>query len=463
VQFEAVSGTALLAVIYCCSTSADSLGFRVLPDATGTVVFRYRLQDDVGNVSNWANVAVTIRPVSDTPAAVNDSVKAIQTLPVTFDPLVNDTGLDRPITLEVVTQPTNGTATVVTDAFGSYLRYTPAGSYQGGDGFRYRLRDLDGQTAEANVTVSVEPTWKISPAKRFVRWGVATPQAWTCNGSGSGAQARLWAREIYRQFRDSFDFLVLLSATGLTCRAGIAGEHVAAKNDVTGIGLGVFDATSDFGSAGRLRGVVWMPGIDSLLNGPALHEFAHNWAQFIHTSGFGPHWGFASGGQLGGFDRATFRDLGNGRYQASSGTRSVFFENANGGNSIPYGDLELYLMGMRPAAGTGDFITATGAAWVDINQGIFSATAIQRRTIDELVAQRGPRSPAYPASPRTFRVLTVVITANELTDAQFNSVDTSVDLFGRPASDGDARRFNFWEATGGEGRLQMENVDLELR
>lgn len=462
-EWDTVSGRELIEFEYAPTRISTYLGFRLRAELNGTIVLRYRFEDDVGNKSNWANVVVTVRPIDDTPVAVDDRAEALRNIRASVNVLANDRGLDAPLTLEIVSPPANGTTEIVPNAGYPLVRYSPRVDFEGGDTLRYRLRDADGDTAEATLTISVNPTWRISPAKRFARWAVQSPEAWTCNSAGATAQARLWTREIYARFKDSFDFIVILSNTFATCRFGIAGQQVSAKSDVSGIGLPITDSTASFGSGGQLRGVIWFPGIDALYTGPALHEFAHNWAQFVYTSSLGPHWGFASGGQLGGFDRATLRDLGGGRWQASSGGFEGFGLNANNGNGVPFGDLELYLMGMRPPAEVGDLVRAEGAAWVDGARGIFSATAVTRTPIGQLVAQLGARSPAFPAAPRTFRVLTVVATAVELNDEQWARVDRHVELFGRPASDGDARWFNFWEATGGAGRLLMENVDAELK
>ena len=58
-----------------------------------------------------------------------------------------------------------------------------------------------------------------------------------------------------------------------------------------------------------------------------------------------PHWGWTSvGGQLGGFEKSTLKNLAGDLYQANNGEPGAkhFFGYANGGNSIPYADWELY-------------------------------------------------------------------------------------------------------------------------
>ena len=58
------------------------------------------------------------------------------------------------------------------------------------------------------------------------------------------------------------------------------------------------------------------------------------------------HWGFTGGstkGQLGGFEQSTLVEL-----EDSSYSVAPFGPFANGGNGVPYNELELYLMGMAP-------------------------------------------------------------------------------------------------------------------
>ena len=79
-----------------------------------------------------------------------------------------------------------------------------------------------------------------------------------------------------------------------------------------------------------------------LTQGPALHELMHNWGNYALQTTNNAHWGFTGGsgwGQLGGFKQSTLIENGNNSYTVNS-----FGEVANGGNSVKYNELELYLM-----------------------------------------------------------------------------------------------------------------------
>jgi hypothetical protein len=87
-------------------------------------------------------------------------------------------------------------------------------------------------------------------------------------------------------------------------------------------------------------------GIDPLRGGPSLHELMHTVANFDLPTAYGGHWGYSSvNGQLGGWDPATFQDLGGGRYKVKP-----FGAFANGGNGVPYAPLELFMLGLVPAS-----------------------------------------------------------------------------------------------------------------
>ncbi len=90
-------------------------------------------------------------PVNEAPVAVNDVAGAIESNPVTIDVLLNDSDLEDGIPLlESVTQPVNGTTSIVSDQ----IVYTRTNSnFYGIDTFSYRIIDLDGATDIGNVRV----------------------------------------------------------------------------------------------------------------------------------------------------------------------------------------------------------------------------------------------------------------------------------------------------------------------
>ncbi len=168
---------------------------------------------------------------------------------------------------------------------------------------------------------------------------------------------------------------------------------------------------------------------------------------------------------MGGWAHGTLVDLGGGQYDADGpGGVTYWFPNANGGNAVPYADLELYLMGLLPAASvTNPIVIAEGFQWTVFNQGKFSATNLKTMTMADIIAGDGARVPAYGAAPTNFRGIVVCISTGPLSGASWKSLDADVSWFSTIGSDGDPQLYNFWEATQGRGRMQMDGLLNVLR
>jgi hypothetical protein len=87
------------------------------------------------------------------PDAVDDLADAVANVPVNVDVLANDTDADGDVlTVVVVTQPANGTASIVG---GASVSYTANPGYIGPDAFTYSISDGNGGFDTANVFVTV--------------------------------------------------------------------------------------------------------------------------------------------------------------------------------------------------------------------------------------------------------------------------------------------------------------------
>jgi len=120
------------------------------------------------------------------------------------------------------------------------------------------------------------------------------------------------AQRFYELFEDEYDFLVIRSSHSLL--NVLNGFNRPVHNDVEGIGLDLFNFADLYGSAGRLKNVLF---INFWLLGPFIHELAHTWANLLspfNTESYGAHWGLANvGGVLGGTE--TFEAQDDGRYR----------------------------------------------------------------------------------------------------------------------------------------------------
>lgn len=125
-------------------------------DEHGVDVFRYRVVDGNGG-SDTTSVVITIRPVNDSPIAVADAFVTAEDAALSVDApglLANDTDADGDaLTAALVTPPAWGDLQWLPD--GSFT-YTPARDFHGTDTFTYELRDGQGGSATAIVTLSVD-------------------------------------------------------------------------------------------------------------------------------------------------------------------------------------------------------------------------------------------------------------------------------------------------------------------
>ena len=287
--------------------------------------------------------------------------------------------------------------------------------------------------------------------------------------SNTGLRTDL-VQDIYQRFDDDYDFIILLlNEPSIPENLSYYGRLIGISNSIDGIGLSPYDFSSEYGSSGKLKALIQMTGLEYLKYGPALHELAHQWANFalpthsVSSTGtdltsflFGSHWGFTGGntkGQLGGFEQSSLVDNGQNSY--SVGEFGTF---ANGGNGVPYNDLELYLMGMLPISEVADFDMFANITALDIVSSTFHFSAEDRTTftpeyLEELLGQR---EPSFEDSQKDFKILAIVLTDHPLSEEEWTKVDDTVEWFSNPSDDG-TYLYNFWEATRGIGTVTIQN------
>jgi len=127
-----------------------SFTYTPAPGFSGVDTFTYRVSD--GTLwSNAATVTITVADVPAPPVANDDTATTSEDTPVTINVLGNDTDPDNDmLTVQSVTQPSNGTVTIVS----GQVRYTPNEDFSGIDTFTYTISDGTA-TDTATVTVTV--------------------------------------------------------------------------------------------------------------------------------------------------------------------------------------------------------------------------------------------------------------------------------------------------------------------
>ncbi len=117
----------------------------------GEDFFSYSISDGT-NISENADVLITVSSVNDTPVAYDDYVYAEDGTEISINVLSNDEDPDNDtLSIDSVTNPSNGTFT----QNGSMILYTANLGYDGEDTFSYTISDGNGATSTAQVTVMV--------------------------------------------------------------------------------------------------------------------------------------------------------------------------------------------------------------------------------------------------------------------------------------------------------------------
>ena len=139
-----------------CSQQGGTCSVPYTPNAgyDGPDSFQYKVIDSTPDESNVATVAVT---VNKAPIANDDAASTTVSKSVTIAVLANDTGLENtPLTVAVTGSPHPEKGTAVPD--GTSIIYTSIGDEETTDTFKYTVTDNNGNSAEASVTVVIDPT-----------------------------------------------------------------------------------------------------------------------------------------------------------------------------------------------------------------------------------------------------------------------------------------------------------------
>lgn len=304
-------------------------------------------------------------------------------------------------------------------------------------------------------SISFEDNFILNEERSFANFVLSTSD-YNNFITGEG-DLRLVSNKVYEYLSDDFDYIIILSAENSQPDGLFYGRSTSVSSSIQGLGGSDFDNTTSYGSAGRLKNIIYMPRVEYIRNGPFLHEIAHTWANknFLPTTVNG-HWGYAGvGGQLGGFDELV--NLGGNSYQGRLNGRDGFATFANGGNAIPYGNLELYLMGL---IGPDELETVQVAVNPEPGSsfGQFTADAIDTYTAQEMIARNGARMPNHMNSQKEFKALTVIISKEELNEEQLEVTHSYLDNFSRAAAPDDSwgTLNNFWLATEGKASFKFD-------
>ncbi len=281
------------------------------------------------------------------------------------------------------------------------------------------------------------------------------------------------AERFYAHFADDYDFLYVCSDGPL--EAPNAGRYTLVRREaIPGTGMRRLHDNGYPAQARRLRGAIALNESEDG-NGPTLHETFHHWGVYFDQSlgfgreggrNFGSHWGAVSVfGQEGGFDANTLRcedppdarppacrPAPDGRTRVTVGRFSSF---ANGGDSVPYAPLELYILGLVPRAEAGGpFLVLDGAEMLSYDHRTrrmtWATTGTHTISVDDIVRVHGERPPA-PPEDRALRGAFVIFSAQPVSAARLDRLERWAAVVGNDAVD--PQLLSFERATGGRATL----------
>ena len=309
---------------------------------------------------------------------------------------------------------------------------------------------------------------------------------WRGDGSANQKEAlRRLTRSVYTQIQDSFEFVffVFNEETSAPYPAP-NGYHTPVQNAISGLGMGEFDFSADYGSKGNLESVIVLGASNDIIHGPSLHELGHRWGNYLkgsmdaenqigwvacmHPDSIPYHWGLRNvGGQLGGWfeqdealgDNDTSTYLINDKREGLVGFNGI----GPGNNFVGYSDLELYLMGLMDHSEVGDVKTPSAPpVELEVNP-LFEIDSFVSISMDTIVQENGVRLPDVNHSQKVFNTLFVVVSQAPLTQNEWHNYELQVQNFTQQGEDDYQRLNNFWEATKGKAMLVVPNVHEHLK
>ena len=119
----------------------------------GIDTFTYTLRDSDGEISQGV-IRITVTPINDgAPSAINDNAITNEDVPLLINVLNNDNLLDGAFIDSMSALSVHGGE--ITQNIDDTITYLPAENYNGVDTFTYTIKDNDGQTSTATVSITV--------------------------------------------------------------------------------------------------------------------------------------------------------------------------------------------------------------------------------------------------------------------------------------------------------------------
>ncbi len=229
-----------------------------------------------------------------------------------------------------------------------------------------------------------------------------------------GDPAPAIAKRFYQLFPDTFDFLNIISADSIVENR----YHFGVSNNVHGIGISIFNNTAQYGSSGRLMGISNYPvnAFFDLAELGSQHEVGHQWINFVLPGE--PHWPISDlargvtgisipGSNVGGSFPWDLIALGNGNYRVQAQQNAEF--------DVGFNDLDLYLMGLLPAAQVRSAIVFQNQNQSgQLYHGGILQGPVQMVNANTIIASQGLRQPSAATARKSFHLGSIIVSRDRL-------------------------------------------------
>ena len=267
-------------------------------------------------------------------------------------------------------------------------------------------------------------------------------------------------RKLYSALGDAFDFVVLMPNGALydPVDYGERSPYCSmTRNDVQHIGVPIFNESANWGSHGRLRGVVYHSfGSLSILD----HEICHSWGMRIGyglgltTGNASPdrygHWNALAdiNGQLSSFVFAgdvvgCLADNGDGTWRIQPTSR----------DGQPFAPLELYIMGLLPPEHVPPVHILVNPNYSNPQR--VTAARVTTVTMQQIMAgEGGARVPAWPQAQDYFTAALMAVSNHPFTAAERAFYTLEAEFY---ASNLPGQQYStpFYAGSGGRGRINF--------
>jgi len=268
------------------------------------------------------------------------------------------------------------------------------------------------------------------------------------------SQARLdlpaLTRAFYSAHADAVDMISVWADFSYDNGLGIA-HSFNVRNDISGIGLPLFDRGAIYGSSSRLATIITMgnqhdwpddpqQNMAGLFSAVAIvcHELGHRWLSYIHFAAGGTikddllgrdnsHWSFLVDTRTN--SEGSFSSLMEGNAWRENGTNAFATMESAANN---FSSLDQYLMGLRAAENVGPirYLAADeDLAAILHDKSPFTGfpvnAAAKTVTISQITASEGVRVPDATSAPKAFRVAFILLTpqGSPASDATIRKMD----------------------------------------